>query len=70
MKRFLIAILCGLKRIERDSVIQMGFLTSVRIKDIRMIGRTSGKTWNSSDLSKTWFLEELEKVVSRKKCER
>ena len=67
MESFLRVSLCGLKRIGRDSVIQVSFWTGVRIKDISMIGRARGKLPNDSDPSKTSSLEELHKVGP---CER
>lgn len=61
LESFLRVALCGLKRIERDFVIQVGVWTGVRIKDISMIGRAGG----SSRMTLT--PEELQKVVP---CER
>lgn len=66
LESFLRVALCGLNRIERDSVIWVSVWTGVRIKDISMIG-SWGKLPIDSDSSKTSSLEELQKVVP---CER
>lgn len=63
----MVAILCWLKRTDRDSVIQMGFLISVGIRDITMTesksGGPSGRPWGCSDPSTPSFLEELPNKV-------
>lgn len=67
LRGFVVAILCWLKRTERASVIQMGFLISVGIRDITMMENRSegpsGRPWGCSDPNKPSFLEELPKEV-------
>ena len=56
MESFLRVALCGLKRIERDFVIQVGVWTGVRIKDISMIGRAGGEKDRVEEIpDKAWF---------------
>lgn len=47
----MVVILCGLKRIKRDYVMQMSFLISVRIRDIQMRENRLGRAkWKALEL--------------------